>query len=342
MPRSELRNRDFLRSSEAIALIIDHETVTPDNYDEHIVGAIANVQYRGGKVTALVRVYNRNLTNALFAMIEDDIEPEVSLAYKAKMEPKRGFYNSRDGSSTSYNYIQRDLKCNHLALVRHANMPEAKLQNDAYVKGGYMYYNSIPIHPAAVPPMGTFPHGYASPPYPAQYYAPPVQENPTQVQNEKMSKEMMNEISDMMDKKLKNFAKTLQGNKEEKMDKEDKVENTQPESDDPKDYANLLYNANKYLGVEFNPENLSSCKDIVTHVLLSNGKEEEYKDKEESHGRAYVDLLIDNARVEDARKKEKAHKERIGSFVSSSASNNNEPSKAFDPKQDLILVGGGK
>ena len=143
--RRELRlpedvfNAESLASYKGKPIIITHDAglVTKDNVHEHQIGTILTEGYRSGNdVRAEIIIHDTD------EMQECGLK-ELSLGYNLTLDETPGVWNGQP-----YDAIQRDIRINHLALVREARAGEqARLNIDSRepgktLKGGKVMKNS--------------------------------------------------------------------------------------------------------------------------------------------------------------------------------------------------------
>lgn len=143
--RRELRlpedvfNAESLASYKGKPIIITHDAglVTKDNVHEHQIGTILTEGYRSGSdVRAEIIIHDTD-------EMQDCGLKELSLGYNLTLDETPGVWNGQP-----YDAIQRDIRINHLALVREARAGEqARLNIDSRepgttLKGGKVMKNN--------------------------------------------------------------------------------------------------------------------------------------------------------------------------------------------------------
>lgn len=165
--RRELRLPEEAGSSATLAsmigkpVIVLHKggMVNKDNAKGRVVGAMLNARQDGKLTNAEIVVHDGEAIRDA----EKKIYPELSLGYKLDLEKRAGYYHAdrneiRDTPAEGFepfDYIQRNLRVNHVALVRQAragsvarlnldgdeifdnedqNMPKIKLANGSEVE----------------------------------------------------------------------------------------------------------------------------------------------------------------------------------------------------------------
>lgn len=143
--RRELRlpedvfNAESLASYKGKPIIITHDAglVTKDNVHEHQIGTILTEGYRSGSdVRAEIIIHDAD-------EMQDCGLKELSLGYNLTLDETPGVWNGQP-----YDAIQRDIRINHLALVREARAGEqARLNIDSRepgttLKGGKVMKNN--------------------------------------------------------------------------------------------------------------------------------------------------------------------------------------------------------
>lgn len=98
-----------------VPFIIDHEMLgqgaTP--YDKRPAnGVLMNVKYKLGKLYGDLKIWSETMKSKILNGVK-----ELSLGYKSVYERSRGVYNGQ-----RYDFIQRNLRGNHLALVKNGRM----------------------------------------------------------------------------------------------------------------------------------------------------------------------------------------------------------------------------
>jgi uncharacterized protein len=111
-PLEELTNADTLKSFAGLPILDDHEMVGgkyargPEERGVH--GAtLQNIAVSGNDILAPLRIFSRTLKSLI-----DAGKTSLSLGYKCHFEKSCGMFEG-----IAYNYIQRGIRGNHLALV---------------------------------------------------------------------------------------------------------------------------------------------------------------------------------------------------------------------------------
>jgi len=121
-PLEELENPEALESMRGLPIINDHEMLG-DKYERSpeergVHGSILeSIKIVGDDVLANLRIWSRTLKN----LIESG-KTGLSLGYKCKFEKSVGIFNGMQ-----YDYIQRNIRGNHLALVNQGRSGTAVL-----------------------------------------------------------------------------------------------------------------------------------------------------------------------------------------------------------------------
>ena len=98
-----------------VPFIIGHEMIgegaTP--YDQRPAsGVLTNVKYKAGKLYGDLKIWSEKMKDKILSGVK-----ELSLGYKSIYERSRGVFNGQ-----TYDFVQRNLRGNHLALVRNGRM----------------------------------------------------------------------------------------------------------------------------------------------------------------------------------------------------------------------------
>lgn len=98
-----------------VPFIIGHEMIgegaTP--YDQRPAsGVLTNVKYKAGKLYGDLKIWSEKMKDKILSGIK-----ELSLGYKSIYERSRGVFNGQ-----TYDFVQRNLRGNHLALVKNGRM----------------------------------------------------------------------------------------------------------------------------------------------------------------------------------------------------------------------------
>nr|WP_242510598.1 DUF2213 domain-containing protein [Avibacterium paragallinarum] len=119
-PPEEVFNADSLRLYKGIPITDDHHGVITKDNAHLVVGSVLSEGKQDGKhLTAEVVIHN---TQAV-----DFGKKELSVGYAVELEHKSGI--TEDGEP--YDAIQRNIKPNHLAIVKRGRAGDAKLNMDA-------------------------------------------------------------------------------------------------------------------------------------------------------------------------------------------------------------------
>ncbi|WP_349293679.1 DUF2213 domain-containing protein [Gallibacterium anatis] len=119
-PPEEVFNADSLRLYKGIPITDDHHGVITKDNAHLVVGSVLSEGRQDGKhLTAEVVIHN---TQAV-----DFGKKELSVGYAVELEHKSGI--TEDGEP--YDAIQRNIKPNHLAIVKRGRAGDAKLNMDA-------------------------------------------------------------------------------------------------------------------------------------------------------------------------------------------------------------------
>lgn len=114
-PMSEISAPETVESFNAAPLIDEHEMIgegwTP--YDDRPAGGVVyNTHAKDGKLYGDIRIYSEKL--------KDEIESgkkELSMGYECNYEPEKGVFEGKQ-----YDFVQRNLRGNHIALVNRGRM----------------------------------------------------------------------------------------------------------------------------------------------------------------------------------------------------------------------------
>ena len=114
-PMSEISAPETIESFDGIPLIDEHEMLGEGftKYDDRPAGGIVyHTHAENGKLYGDIRIFSEQL--------KDEIESgkkELSMGYSCRYEPEKGVFNDE-----YYDFIQRDLRGNHVALVNRGRM----------------------------------------------------------------------------------------------------------------------------------------------------------------------------------------------------------------------------
>ena len=132
-PASELSSKACLDSFKLLPLVDDHtmlgtvngRKVTPAE-KKGVHGVIGeDVSFAKNTLRGNIKVFSDSLKTAI-----DYGKKELSLGYKCKYEPCQGVFDGQ-----SYDYIQKDIRGNHLALVQNGRMGKEVAVQDGNVLG---------------------------------------------------------------------------------------------------------------------------------------------------------------------------------------------------------------
>ena len=111
---SELNNPDTIDSFRLLPFTDEHtmlgstEDGLTDAAQKGIHGVVGeNVYFEDGYLKANIKIFSEEMANLI-----NDGKKELSIGYRCIYEPKSGIYNG-----DSYDFIQKDIRGNHLALV---------------------------------------------------------------------------------------------------------------------------------------------------------------------------------------------------------------------------------
>lgn len=114
-PMSEISAPETIESFDGIPLIDEHEMIGEGwtDYDNRPAGGVVYHTYaRDGKLYGDIRIFSEQLKNEI-----KNGKKELSMGYSCRYEPAQGVF---DGEY--YDFIQRDLRGNHVALVNRGRM----------------------------------------------------------------------------------------------------------------------------------------------------------------------------------------------------------------------------
>lgn len=116
-PASELTSAETIKSFNGVPLINDHEMIGDGctDYDSRPAGGVLFNVDRGTDMAALFgdfKIYSESLKNEI-----TNGKKELSLGYRCKYEPSRGVFGGK-----TYDFVQRDIIGNHIALVDKGRM----------------------------------------------------------------------------------------------------------------------------------------------------------------------------------------------------------------------------
>jgi len=114
-PMSEISAPETVESFNAAPLIDEHEMIGEGwtRYDDRPAGGVVyNTHAKDGKLYGDIRIYSEKL--------KDEIESgkkELSMGYECNYEPEKGVFEGKQ-----YDFVQRNLRGNHIALVNRGRM----------------------------------------------------------------------------------------------------------------------------------------------------------------------------------------------------------------------------
>lgn len=114
-PMSEISNPETVESFNAAPLIDEHEMIGEGwtKYDDRPAGGVVyNTRAEDGKLYGDIRIYSEKL--------KDEIESgkkELSMGYECNYEAEHGVFDGK-----AYDFVQRNLRGNHIALVNRGRM----------------------------------------------------------------------------------------------------------------------------------------------------------------------------------------------------------------------------
>ena len=114
-PMSEISAPETIESFDGIPLIDEHEMIGEGwtDYDNRPAGGVVYHTYaRDGKLYGDIRIFSEQLKDEI-----KNGKKELSMGYSCRYEPAQGVF---DGEF--YDFIQRDLRGNHVALVNRGRM----------------------------------------------------------------------------------------------------------------------------------------------------------------------------------------------------------------------------
>lgn len=98
-----------------VPFIIGHEMIGKDAtpYDQRPAsGVLTNVKYKAGKLYGDLKIWSEKMKDKILSGVK-----ELSLGYKSVYERSRGVFKGQ-----TYDFVQRNLRGNHLALVKNGRM----------------------------------------------------------------------------------------------------------------------------------------------------------------------------------------------------------------------------
>lgn len=114
-PMSEISAPETIESFDGIPLIDEHEMIGEGwtDYDDRPAGGVVYHTYaKDGKLFGDIRIFSEQLKDEI-----KNGKKELSMGYSCRYEPAQGVF---DGEF--YDFIQRDLRGNHVALVNRGRM----------------------------------------------------------------------------------------------------------------------------------------------------------------------------------------------------------------------------
>lgn len=139
-PEAEVFNKDAIASFSTIAVTNDHppEAVTADNWRKYGVGETGDEILRDGK---FMRVPLAIRDAAAIRAFEDG-KQELSCGYTCDVDPTGG--TTEDG--LQYDAIQRNIRGNHIALVRRGRAgPEVRIGDESTMTTKTITVDGIPV-----------------------------------------------------------------------------------------------------------------------------------------------------------------------------------------------------
>lgn len=114
-PMSELSKPETVESFNAVPMIDEHEMIgegwTP--YDDRPAGGVIyNPQAKDGKLYGDIRIFSEKLKEEI-----ESGKKELSMGYECSYEPEHGIFEGKE-----YDFVQRNLRGNHVALVNRGRM----------------------------------------------------------------------------------------------------------------------------------------------------------------------------------------------------------------------------
>lgn len=114
-PMSELSKPETVESFNAVPMIDEHEMIgegwTP--YDDRPAGGVIyNTQAKDGKLYGDIRIFSEKLKEEI-----ESGKKELSMGYECSYEPEHGIFEGKE-----YDFVQRNLRGNHVALVNRGRM----------------------------------------------------------------------------------------------------------------------------------------------------------------------------------------------------------------------------
>lgn len=114
-PMSEISAPETIESFDGIPLIDEHEMIGEGwtDYDDRPAGGVVYHTYaKDGKLFGDIRIFSEQLKDEI-----KNGKKELSMGYSCRYEPEQGVF---DGEY--YDFVQRDLRGNHVALVNRGRM----------------------------------------------------------------------------------------------------------------------------------------------------------------------------------------------------------------------------
>lgn len=114
-PMSEISAPETIESFDGIPLIDEHEMIGEGwtDYDDRPAGGVVYHTYaKDGKLFGDIRIFSEQLKDEI-----KNGKKELSMGYSCRYEPEQGMF---DGEY--YDFVQRDLRGNHVALVNRGRM----------------------------------------------------------------------------------------------------------------------------------------------------------------------------------------------------------------------------
>ena len=114
-PAEELEKEEAVQSFNGIPFIDEHEMIGDGctSYDDRPAGGVLyNVESKSGAMLGDFKIFSEGLRDSI-----QNGKKELSLGYRCRYEQKRGVHNGE-----AYDFVQRDIVGNHVALVERGRM----------------------------------------------------------------------------------------------------------------------------------------------------------------------------------------------------------------------------
>lgn len=114
-PASEITNPETVESFNGVPLIDEHEMIGEGftSYDDRPAGGVVfNTKPDDGRLLGDIKIFSENLKEEI-----ESGKKELSMGYLCNYVPERGVFNGQ-----TYDFIQKDLRGNHVALVKNGRM----------------------------------------------------------------------------------------------------------------------------------------------------------------------------------------------------------------------------